>query len=151
MADVQMQVSPKGRAAIVRREGGFVLHAYYDTEGVLTIGAGHTGRMAPPPVVSGMTITQDQAEAFLEADLAPVEACLNGLDVPLGQNQFDALASLAFNIGLERFGSSTLVKELKGANYAAAAQQILLWDKPHSIEARRVSEQMQFLAPDALA
>lgn len=51
-----MKTSAAGRALIVAREGRR-LSAYRDSVGVWTIGVGHTGRMAPPPVTPGMKIS----------------------------------------------------------------------------------------------
>jgi lysozyme len=95
--------SAAGRAALVAREG-CRLSAYRDSAGVPTIGVGHTGRAGPPPVALGMTITRNEAEAIFAADLAPFEAAvLRAVAAPLTQNQFDALVSLAFNIGTRGF------------------------------------------------
>jgi len=45
----------------------------------------------------------------------------------LNQNQFNALVSLAYNIGEKAFTGSTLVKRLNEGNYKAAADQFLVW------------------------
>lgn len=81
---------------------GCVLHAYPDPgtgADPWTIGFGHTHG-----VRQGDVITQAQAEAFLGADLATVAAQLSRLiTVTVGQNQFDALVSLAYNVGINGF------------------------------------------------
>lgn len=81
---------------------GFSATAYRCPAGVLTIGYGHTKNVA-----LGMTITEDAANALLLQDLRPCEDEVNLL-CPLTQGQFDALCSLAFNIGLGNFRKSTL-------------------------------------------
>jgi lysozyme len=45
-------------------------------------------------------------------------------------NQFDAMVSLAFNIGSRAFRSSTVLRQHRAGNYLAAAA-FLLWDKDH--------------------
>lgn len=132
----------------MQREG-CVLTAYPDVLGILTIGTGHTGMMSPPPVISGMTITQEQADAFLQGDLESVETAINEHIVkPMTQNQFDAMASLAFNIGVNGFIGSTVARDFNLGLTGDAANAFLLWDRPAVLLARRQSEKEQFLTPD---
>ena len=99
-----MKVSDNGLALIKKFEG-CRLTAYADVGGVWTIGWGQTG----PDVVEGLTITQAQADARLRAEVDRfAEGVLSGLKVPVNQNQFDALVSFAYNVGLGAFRSSTL-------------------------------------------
>lgn len=94
-----MKTSPNGRKFIEGFEGLY-LHTYDDGTGTLTIGYGHTTAAGPPVVHRGMTITKDEADAILAADLASVEANVNHLvKVPVNQDQFDALVSFDFNTG----------------------------------------------------
>jgi GH24 family phage-related lysozyme (muramidase) len=55
-------------AALIRVFEGVRLTAYQDSGGVWTIGFGHTGS----EVVSGYTITMDQASSLLQSDAAPL-------------------------------------------------------------------------------
>jgi lysozyme len=99
--------------------------AYQDQTGVWTIGYGHTG----PDVHSGMSITQEQAEALLEEDVSKSAACVNtSVTVPLTQQEFDSLVDFVFNIGTGAFEKSTLLMDLNSGNFAAAAQQFQRWD-----------------------
>ncbi|ASJ59004.1 lysozyme [Sinorhizobium meliloti] len=124
-----MKTSAAGRAAIKQREG-VVLSAYPDSAGILTIGVGHTSAAGAPTVYKGMKITAAQADEILSRDLALFEkAVASSVTVPLKQNEFDALVSLAFNIGAAAFQRSTLVKELNKGNRYGAANQFLAWDK----------------------
>ena len=121
-----MKVSAAGRAAITQREGCRLV-AYRDSRGIPTIGVGHVD-MTPPTTVMGMRITAAQADALLAADLAPVEATINdAVKVPLTQNEFDALASLGFNIGVGGLARSTVIARLNRGDRAGAAQAFLLW------------------------
>ncbi len=143
-----MKVSAPGRALIEQREGK-KLRAYRDSVGVLTIGVGHTGRMAGPPVTAGMTITEAECDAFLAADLAPVEAVLGAkVKVPVSQNETDAMASLGFNIGTGGLAKSTMVKRLNLGDVPGAADAFLMWAKPAELIGRRRAERLQFLQAD---
>lgn len=146
-----MKTSASGRAAITRREGN-ELRAYKDSVGVLTIGVGHTSMAGPPKVTSGMKITAKESDEILSRDLAKFEAAVNNaVKVPLSQNQFDALVSLAFNIGGGAFAKSTLVRKLNAKDYAGAADSFLSWNKAggkvlKGLTIRRQDERKQFLS-----
>ena len=55
-----------------------------------------------------------------------IKACIN---VPLYQYELDAFVSLAYNIGINAFCNSTLVKKLNAGDYSGACEQIMIWDK----------------------
>ena len=143
-----MQVSSVGRKAIEGYEG-CRLTAYQDSVGVWTIGYGHTG----PDVHAGLTITQAQADQLLLADLYKFEQGVSQLvRVPINQNQFDALVSFAFNLGLGSLGRSTLLKLLNSRDYNGAADQFLKWtyaghEQLPGLVKRRRAERAMFLTP----
>jgi lysozyme len=111
--------------ALTEQSEGCRLAAYQDQVGVWTIGYGHTGT----GVVSGLTITQDQAVALLTSDIAAACAYVNqAVTVALQQDEFDALVDFVFNLGRGAFAGSTLLKDLNAGNFAAAADQFDLWD-----------------------
>lgn len=146
--DSELNTSPAGRAFIEEDEG-VVLRAYHDVVGVLTIGYGHTGT----DVHEGMVWTQQQADQALEHDLAVAERCVNThVHVPLTQDQFDALISLTFNIGVGAFVHSTLLMLLNRRDYPGAANQFLQWDRAKGqivpgLLRRRTAERTLFLRP----
>lgn len=147
----QSPASKGGRAATTQREGN-KLAAYRDSVGILTIGVGHTSAAGPPTVSPGMTITAEESDLILSRDLAKFElAVLKAVKVPLSQNEFDALVSLAFNIGDGAFANSTLVKKLNADDRAGAADQFLVWNRAggkalKGLTKRRQSERNQFLS-----
>lgn len=111
--------------ALTEQFEGCRLTAYQDQVGVWTIGYGHTGK----DVVSGLTITQDQANALLASDIAGAAAFVNqAVTVALQQNEFDALVDFVFNLGRAAFAGSTLLKLLNAGNFESAAPQFALWD-----------------------
>ncbi|WP_312669742.1 lysozyme [Stutzerimonas nitrititolerans] len=117
-----MQTSQRG-IDLIKRFEGLRLAAYDDGVGVQTIGYGHTAG-----VKAGMAITAEQAVQFLREDLHSAESDIDRLvTVHLCQHQFDALASLVFNIGGTAFRDSTLLRKLNAGDYAGAAIQFDRW------------------------
>jgi lysozyme len=149
-----MRTSSAGRAAIKQREG-VVLTAYLDSVGVWTIGVGHTSAAGSPKVTPGMKISAAQADEILSRDLGIFERAVSAaVRVPLNQNEFDALVSLAFNIGGGAFAKSTLVKRLNAGDRRGAADAFLMWNKAggktlKGLTNRRVAERKQFLSGGA--
>jgi lysozyme len=118
-----------------------------------TIGWGSTG---PDPFNGGMirkgTVwTRAQCDQRFAQHLAQFEAglvkALNG--APVTQPQFDAMLSLAYNIGLTAFGGSTLLKLHRAKDYAGAAKQFARWNKAGGrvmagLSRRRASEEQLY-------
>lgn len=118
--------SDKG-IALIKEFEGLRLQAYPDpaTGGEpWTIGVGHTGG-----VRRGDVITEAQADTFLRADLGRFEAAVNKLAPVTTQDQFDALVSLAFNVGEGNLASSTLLRKHNAADYDGAAAEFGRWNK----------------------
>jgi lysozyme len=137
-----MNISAAGIAAIKQREG-VRYKAYRDSRGIPTIGVGHTG----PEVRMTMVWADQQVDQVLESDLQRFEDAVNtAVKVPLTQNQFDACVSLAFNIGVQGFMGSSVVRQLNAGNTQAAADDFLMWDRPPELMGRRQGERAQFLA-----
>ena len=117
-----MKTSPKG-IALIKEFEGLRLKAYLCPGGVWTIGYGHTAGVKP-----GMVIYEAQAEEYLKADLISFERYLNGLGLALNQNQFDALISLIYNIGIGNFQKSTLLRKARiNANDNSIMDEFLRW------------------------
>lgn len=113
--------------AIIKRGEGLRLTAYVDPVGVLTIGYGHT------PAQRGQVITQAQADALLLSDIAHAAAAVEGAthDINTTDNQFSAMVSLTFNIGVGAFRSSSVLRLHRAMEYQAAADAFLMWNKGH--------------------
>ncbi len=127
IATDEMHVSPSGVDLICNFEG-LRLKAYDDGVGVWTIGFGTTKYPNGIRVKKGDTCTLDQAKAYMQNDLKSFEQTVNNtVKVPLNQNQFDALVSLAYNIGTNAFSKSTLVKKLNANDIRGAADQFDVW------------------------
>ena len=97
-----MKTSKQG-IELIKRYEGLRLKAYVCPAGVATIGWGHT-----KGVKAGMVIDLAEAERMLADDIAIAERCVNCDAENLNQNQFDALVSFVFNVGVSAYRSSTL-------------------------------------------
>jgi len=111
---------------LIKESEGLRLEAYLPTPNdVWTIGYGHT-----KTAKRGMRITLAGAEALLYHDLAWVEAAIDTyVQVPLNQNQYDAIASFIYNVGATAFRKSTMLKLLNAGDYDGAADQFPRWNK----------------------
>lgn len=120
-----MHVSVKGLDLIKRNEG-CVLRAYLCPAGVWTIGYGSTGSHVKPNSV----ITKPEAEALLIKDLMRFEkAVLAAVNETPLQEEFDAMVSLAFNIGIGGFTKSSVVRRYNAGDKAGAANAFGMWNK----------------------
>jgi GH24 family phage-related lysozyme (muramidase) len=115
--DNTVDLSEKLVSAIKSAEG-LRLTAYRDTAGVWTIGHGHT------PSYEGQICTQDQAEAWLRADIAAAGAVVDRLPEArsIDPARFNALSELVFNLGPKKWA-------LFAKTRAAIADKT--WQKAH--------------------
>ena len=123
-------LSAAALAAIASYEG-YRSTAYIPVPGdVPTIGHGTTRYEDGKPVKMGDKVTPERARILLQHDAnAFARAVQRCAPVPMYQHEFDAFASLAYNIGEGAFCRSTLAKKLNALDYAGACQEILKWDK----------------------
>jgi lysozyme len=121
-----MQIGTRGISLIQGYEN-CRLTAYLPTShDVWTIGWGTTG----PEVHEGLTITQETADMWFARDLAKFSTGVAGmLRHPPSQLQFDAMVSLAYNIGLGNFDGSTVRRRHNEGKYAEAEAAFALWNK----------------------
>jgi len=133
---------------LIKSFEGCVLTGYPDVGGVPTVGYGSTG----PDVYIGMKITQAEAERRLAKELEHFENGVSNLvKVAINQNEFDALVSFSFNVGLGSFQRSTLLRTLNDrADKNLVASEFLRWNKVdgkpvEGLTRRRKAEQALFL------
>ena len=103
---------------------GFEAKAYKCPAGVWTIGYGHTLNVKPNDV-----ITEAQASTLLEEELQDYAAKVAKIVPTANQNQFDAMVSFAYNLGVNALGTSTLLKKHLAGDYKGAQAEFLRWDK----------------------
>lgn len=142
-----MKTSNYGKELIKKFEG-CVLTTYFDCGGYVTIGYGHLLKNSEY-VNTNISITLEQAEIFLDADILKAEKKVNKyMNIyNFNQNQYDALVSFAFNVGnieqLTNYGRRTL---------EVIAEKMLLYCKCRGTELkglknRRKKERDLFLTP----
>ena len=148
-----MKVNDKGFALICEFEGCRT-EAYQDPVGVWTIGFGHTSAAGPPCVGPGVTVTRAEATGILMRDLETFSAGVkSAITAPLNDNQFSALVSFAFNVGLGNFRSSSVLRSVNACRFDQVPADLALWVKaggkvlPGLIR-RRAAEAALFLADD---
>ncbi|WP_103327466.1 lysozyme [Bacteroidetes bacterium endosymbiont of Geopemphigus sp.] len=141
-----MKISDKGIDLICGFED-FRAKAYKCQAGVWTIGYGHTKGVKP-----GDHITMEGAVLLLKQDLKDAQAAIEAyIKVPLSQNQYDALSSFIFNLGVNNFKDSTLLKKLNVRNYRRASKEFLQWNKvkgeiSEDLTKRREAERKLFVS-----
>jgi lysozyme len=119
-----MKTSQKGLDLIKKFEG-FSDKEYICPAGKPTIGYGH---VILPNEHFSSSITKEEAEILLKKDLQPREKSLNILvKVNINQNQFDALMSLIYNIGVANFKQSTLLKFINDRLFDKVPDQFRRW------------------------
>ena len=118
-----MALSAAGLLMIMGFEG-FSEFAYEPLPGDKpTIGFGHTEN-----VQHGDRISLETGIRLLRRDAQIYENAVNSfVEVPLTQNQFDALVSFTYNVGVENFRGSTLLACLNDGNMNCVNQQWMRW------------------------
>lgn len=149
-----MQISDEGLRLIKSFEGYLTRQkdgscaAYLCPANVPTIGWGCT-----EGVKLGMVWTLGEAEAGLRREIAKFEtAVMKSVTVEMNQNEFDAMVSLAYNIGSGAFERSTVLKRLNKGDRVGAAQAFEFWNKGggrilKGLVSRRKREAALFLKP----
>jgi lysozyme len=133
---------------LLKQFEGCELNAYQDIVGVWTIGYGETKN-----VKKGDVWTQAQADQTLETRAIEFMHGVLKLCPALADespNKLAACTSLAYNIGLGAFGTSTVCKKTKSMEYESAANAFLLWCKAggkvvRGLENRRRIERATYL------
>ncbi len=140
-----MKTSAKGILLIHEFEG-FRSTAYRDPVGIWTIGYGFT-----QGVRSGDTITRQDADKRLQDELFTYEAgVIKATEGKCTQDQFDALVSFAWNVGVAGMSGSSVIKAHNRGDYEEAALKFHLWNKAGGkvltgLTRRRVAESEVYL------
>lgn len=149
-----MKMTDEGLALIKRMEG-LRLTAYRDAVGVWTIGYGHTAMAGAPEVRAGMTISNAEAHAIFVRDVdifaRGVQAAVR---VKLIDQQFSALVSFAYNVGLGGFKRSSVLAAVNAGDFDAVPRRLNLWTKAGGkvlpgLVRRRAAEGALFMSENA--
>ena len=112
---------------LIKQFEGCRYSPYRDSVGLWTVGYGHLiGDGKSLPSGDNRVFTQEEIDSFLVNDLTRTESGINMLvRVPLTQNQFDALCSFCYNLGIGTYQKSTLLKYINASLWDAAANDLL--------------------------
>ena len=112
-----MKTSPRG-VALIQEFEGFSPVAYRDPVGIWTIGYGFI-----EGVKEGDRISKEQGAARLRRELVKYEqAVIQATGGIASQNEFDALVSFAFNVGVDALKKSSVIKAHRRGDKQAAAR-----------------------------
>ena len=139
--------------ALIKRFEGFVPSPYRCPAGVPTIGFGSTRDTDGKAIsMNHQPISEAQATQLMYATLKTYEDAVNRyVQVPLTQNQFDALTDFCYNAGAQNLRTSTLLKKLNVKDYNGCAEQFLFWvygggKRLNGLVKRRMAERSLFLS-----
>lgn len=127
---------------LIKKFEGCRLQAYQDVSGIWTVGWGQTG----PWIDESTMLSQAQADTLLERELKKKEEAMSRIVIaPTTENEWAALVSLAYNIGIGAFANSTLLRYLNSDQKGLVPEQFLVWCKVKkkvipSLLARRQTE-----------
>ena len=146
-----MNVSKAG-ILLIKHHEGVRNKPYRCPAGLWTVGVGHLigdGKQLPDGY--NKTFTDREIDGILKADLRRFELGLSKLlpNVPLKQNEFDALVSFCFNLGLGCFQRSTIRQALLRGNKEAAMESLVKYCRAggkilKGLQTRRLDEKALF-------
>lgn len=140
----------------IKDEEKLRLTAYNIGDGMITIGYGHAERINKSKYKVGDKISKEKAEILFNNDVKKVEEGIkrifkqwldNGIEVKITQGQFDAMVSMAYNMGISKFRQTDFIQELKNSNFEKAARLIpktAVSDKFSGLYKRRDKEYKMF-------
>ena len=130
-----MKISPRG-LELIKDFQGFSSTSYLDVVNIPTIGFGNTFYEDGRKVKLGEQISKTDALKLLEvvANRDFADKIFPSIKVKVTQNQFDAMVSLAYNIGTGAFLKSTLLKKVNAGDFTGAGEEFLRWNKANGKE-----------------
>lgn len=110
---------------------GLKLKAYKDSVGIWTIGYGNITYKDGSKVKQGDSISQDEANDLFNYYADKFAAKVASLiKKPINQNQFNAVVSLAYNIGVGAFGTSSVLRKMNiNPNDPTIKESFEAWNK----------------------
>jgi lysozyme len=121
---------------IIKKYEGFKAKPYLCPARIPTIGYGNTYypngnkvKLTDPPT------TEPNATALLMSIIGKYEDAVNRYaQKPINQNQFDALVSFTYNLGMENLRTSTLMKKLNvNPKDATIKDEFLKWTRANGV------------------
>ncbi len=114
---------------LIKQFEGLRLSPYLDVAGVPTIGYGSTYCICGDKItLNSKPITQEIAEFTLKINSKIYQDAVNKfVTVEINQNQFDALVSFCYNLGVKNLQNSTLVKKINAGDIQGAGLEFGKW------------------------
>jgi len=158
---LELSISDKA-VEMIKKHEKLMLNAYtigdrIGGERAITIGYGHANPESRSKYQLGDKITKEEAERLLKKDLQRKEEGVKrifrqwkeqGIDRKITQGMYDAMVSMAFNMGIGGLRRSEFIQELKKGNYKKAADLITstrVSDRFSGLIKRRHDERDMFL------
>ncbi len=151
---MDLRTNKQGRD-LIRSFENVGLTAVKDDHGCWVVGFGHSER-----VHEGLSISQEQADGLFRLDLERVEGAVRRvLHTPVNRNEFSALVSIAYDVGLTAFEASDVLYHVNAGNQKAAGDAILrmipgdvtqAYEAGSGIAKRRTAEASLFASPPPL-
>lgn len=104
--------------AMTDRSGNFLTSKNYTYKKICSLATIHTIEEAEDALIQDLLKYEEQLESLLIKN-----------KIEVNENQFSALISLVYNIGIGNFKSSSILKYLKEKKYQEAANSFLKWNK----------------------
>ncbi|MGE3681942.1 MAG: lysozyme [Bdellovibrionales bacterium] len=149
-----MPVNLKAAVNLIKLFEGYRSKAYLCPAGVWTIGHGTTRYPDGFKVMPGDTCTEEEAEAYLAYDVKEYAAHVKSVvEVRINNNEFCALTSFCYNVGMGNLSRSTLLRLLNaGTPRIEVAEQFARWNRGggkvlRGLVRRRKAEKELFLRP----
>lgn len=130
---------------------GCELKTYKDSGGVWTCGIGFTyfqGKTVTETYPSNLTLEECKSE--LELNISSIYKNIESIvNVELTDDQYIALCSFVYNVGIESFKNSTMLRLINQNKLEAASKQFSLWNHVNGVVCdgltnRRRKEQLLF-------
>jgi lysozyme len=142
----------KAAILLIKHHEGVRSRPYRCPAGLWTVGVGHLiGDGKSLPESWNRTFLQEEIDKILKSDLRRFELGLTKLlpNIPLKQNEFDALVSFCFNLGLGCFQRSTIRQALFRGNKEAAMESLVKYCRAggkilRGLQTRRLDEKALF-------
>ena len=138
---------------IIKEFEGFRSKPYLDIGGVPTIGYGTTRHGNRDVQMDDIAMSKKVASNILENQVNSnyAKEVSHAIQVDVTQNQFDAMVSFAYNVGIYGFKKSTLLKKLNHGKKIKASKEFGKWIHVNGkvskgLKIRRKKEAELFLA-----
>lgn len=123
----------KNEEGSAKNKGEPVLTAYKLGDKKVTIGWGHAEKIKTSQFEEGQTISRAEAENLLSSDIKKAEKAINdilsswdkkGIEYNINQDMYDAMVSMAFNMGRSGIRTSEFIQLVKQGKYDEAKEKI---------------------------